>query len=222
MVECLETEFSLGYVADRLATFTTGSEAEPRAVGWHISSLNKAAREIVKGKAIDPEYYYCSEDSPDMDGLIDEIPEGILDWGNIWEAACRPALADIARDKFGLLATGPRQIIKEGIVANADALIVHPSSEQVIAVAECKFRFTHNTDPLNMEDWIRQIKAYCYVWETNMVWMPVANVRNSPPGGKSRIYMLMFTNQEINENWQMLINVKDYMEELRQNYATNY
>ena len=210
----IETDFSIGYVADRLAAFTTGGESEPRTVGWHISSLIRASKELAKGKPIDPHYYYCSEDSPDMDGIADEIPEGILDWGNIWEAACRPALAEWCKYRFGFVATGPTQINKDGIIANADALVLSSQDGSVVAVAECKFKFSSNTDPLNNDDWIKQIKGYCHMWGTHMVFMPIGNVRHGPPGGKSSMYIITFDDNEIDENWRMITNTRDYMNKL--------
>ena len=189
----IEVDFSIDYVADALAAFTGGA-SEPRTVGWHMSSLIKASKELAKGRPVDPHYYYCSEDSPDMDGLADSIPPGILSWGNVWEAASRPALAKWCHERFGLDATGPVQMMKGGIIANADALALTPDGASVVAVIECKFKFSHNTDPLLNDDWIRQIKGYCHMWETNMVWMAIGNVRQNATGWWiSRLYYYIRT-----------------------------
>ena len=213
MPRCVELEFPIDYVADQLAIATAGY-ADPRAVGWHVTALIKASKEIARGKDIDPNYYYCSEDSTDMEGLGEEIPPGILEMGNLWEAACRPAFSSWCRERFGLKSTGPVQIGRERIVANADALVVNPRDRSIVSIVECKFRFSENTMPIENDDWMRQVKAYCHMLGLNSVWMVIGNVRQRPPGSASRVYMMSFSDSEVAENWNMLQNIRTYLDKL--------
>ena len=201
----------MAYVADRLAAFT-GGESAPRAPGWHLTALLNASTEMAKGKDIDPNDYWCSEDRTDGGDLADQLPEGLLDMGNLWEAATRPALVAHFQEKFNLMVTGPTQMERDGIVANADALAI--GQGRVAGIVECKFRYSADTDPKKQDKWIRQVKGYCHIWGTDLVYFVVGNVRSRPPGSGARIYMIQFTENEIAENWQMLVNVRGHLDKL--------
>ena len=213
MPQCVELEFPIGYVADQL-TIAVAGQAPPRATGWHITALIKASKELARGKTVDPNHYYCSEVSSDMSGLESQVPAGLFEMGNLWEAACRPAFSRWCHERFGFVSTGPSELIHEGIVANADALVLSPSTNSVVAVAECKFRYSHETDPTANDDWMRQVKGYCYILGVNAVWMVIGNVRQRPPGAASRIYMLTFYTEDIAENWHMLQNTRAYLNKM--------
>ena len=202
----------MAYVADRLAAFV-GGESGARAPGWHLTALLDASTEMAKGKDIDPDDYWCSEDRTDGGDLAAELPEGLLDMGNLWEAAARPALVDHFAEKFNLMVTGPTQMERDGIVANADALAI--GQGRVAGIVECKFRYSAETDPKKQDKWMRQVKGYCRIWGTDLVYFAVGNVRQRPPGSGARIYMIQFTEAEIAENWQMLVNAREYLDRLR-------
>ena len=213
----VEVDFPIDYVADKLAN-ATGGVAPARAEGWHITDIIKASKELAQGKAVNPDDFYCAGDGAHKElskDLARAKELGLLDMGHFWEAAARPALVQWCGSKFGLLATGPQQAEADGIIANADALVKDPYTQSVVAVAECKFRFSARTEPLANEEWMQQVKGYCHIWGTSAVWMVVGNVRQAPPGAGSRIYMLTFTDDEINENWQMLVNTRQYLERER-------
>ena len=213
----VEADFPIDYVADKLAN-ATGGVAPTRAEGWHITDIIKASKELAQGKAVNPEDFYCAGD-----GVHKELSEdlarakelGLLDMGHFWEAAARPAFAQWCGSRFGLQATGPQQAEVDGIIANADALVKDLYTQTVVAVAESKFRFSARTDPTANEAWMQQVKGYCRIWGTTTVWMVVGNVRQAPPGAGSRIYMLTFTDAEVNENWQMLVNTRQYLDRAR-------
>ena len=207
----IELDFPIGYVADRLAAFV-GGESAPRAPGWHLTALLDASTEMAKGNDIDPNDYWCSEEKTDGGDLADQLPPGLLDMGNLWEAASRPALVDYFQEKFSLMVTGPTQMERDGIVANADALAI--GQGRVAGIVECKFRYSADTDVRKQDKWMRQVKGYCHIWGTDLVYFAVGNVRSRPPGSGARIYMLQFTEKEIAENWQMLVNAKTYLEKL--------
>jgi hypothetical protein len=207
----IELDFPIGYVADQLAAFV-GGESAPRAPGWHLTALLDASTEMAKGKDIDPNDYWCSEEKTDGGDLADKLPPGLLEMGHLWEAAARPALVDYFQEKFNLMVTGPTQMERDGIVANADALAI--GQGRVAAIVECKFRYSADTDVKKQDKWMRQVKGYCHIWGTDLVYFAVGNVRSRPPGSGARIYMLQFTEKEIAENWQMLVNARTYLDKL--------
>ena len=213
----VEVDFAIDYVADKLAN-ATGGVAPARAEGWHITDIIKASKALAQGKAVNPEDFYCAGDGAHKE-LSEDLARakelGLLDMGHFWEAAARPAFVQWCGSRFGLQATGPQQTEADGIIANADALVKDLQTQTVVAVAECKFRFSAKTDPVTNDEWMQQVKGYCHIWETNAVWMVVGNVRSGPPGAGSRIYMLTFTDEEIDENWQLLVNTREYLERER-------
>ena len=214
-----EMEFPLDFVAEQLAT-AVGGQTEPRAEGWHVSSLIRAAAELAKGNSVEPKDYYHVSDTLDADpeagDTFDEATLGMMNMGRLWEEAVRPAVAQWCGGRFGYVAQGPQQSVLDSIVANVDGLVVNPVDNTVVAVLECKFRFTHLTDPLKQDHWMRQVKAYCKIWGTVSVWMVVGNVRFRPPTAASRVYLLTFAQGEIDDNWQYLANARDYLERVKQ------
>ena len=143
-------------------------------------------------------------------------------WEGCGEAISRPAFSAWCEARFGLTATGPIQAEVDGIVANADGLVTartwpwdsNNTTEhiEVVAVQETKLRFSRKVDPTANPDWMRQARGYCRVWGTRSVWMVVGNIGASPPEAGSRVFMLEFTDSEIEENWKMLVNVRDFLE----------
>ena len=156
-----ELEFPIEYVADRLA-HAVGGTAPPRAVGWHLSALLKASDELSRGREVDPWDYWCSEEQ--SDGGEEPLP-GLFSMGNLWEAAARPALKDYFQAKFGLMVTGPVQLEREGIIANADALAL--GQGKIAGIVEMKFRFSADTSAAKQDGWMRQAKGYCHMWGTS-------------------------------------------------------
>ena len=213
-----EIEFPLDFVAEQLAT-AVGGQTEPRAEGWHVSSLIRAGVELAKGNSVDPKDYYHVDDplnaDPETGDTFDEATRGMMNMGRLWEEAIRPAFAQWCGAKFGYTGQGPRQSVLENIVANVDGLVVNPVDNAVVAVLECKFRFTHLVDPLKQDYWLRQVKAYCKMWGTVSVWMVVGNVRQRPPTAASRAYLLTFAQDEIDDNWRYLTNARDHLETVK-------
>ena len=221
MPEFTELDFPIGYVSDCL-NVALGTQSEPRAVGWHMTSIISAAIELARGKPINSYHYYWDGiDDPSRPNLVDEIPAGILEMGDFWEAASRPAFKQWCGQKFGLYVTGPVQVEYEGIIANADSLVLpYPGSPKVVAVGETKFRFSPDTNPLKQARWLRQIQGYCKVWDTNRVWMVVGNVRSGPPGSGSRVYEVTFAPHEIEENWTMIVRGREWLDrDLKKRYG---
>jgi len=194
MVGLAEMDFSLGFIADYL------SMAPTRAPGYHLTDLIRASKLIARNKPITP------REEPD------DMVQGLMDMGRFWEEASRSSFNGRVR-KLGFNTSLPEQRECDGVICNVDGLVFsEASAKSIIAVHESKFRFTPRSDPRDNLDWMAQCKGYCYAFGVRSVWMPVANITTRPPSASSRIYMLDFSEQEIQENWQMILKTKDYLE----------
>ena len=215
MPNSMEMPLPLDFVASSLA-IRLGAQTEPRAPGWHMTSLIRASEELAKANDINPWDYWEAGQEEEEEGAFeakfDENVRGMMAMGKLWEEAVRPAFRQWCGQRFGLFTQGPSQREMEGIHANCDGLVTAPGTGDVVAVMECKFRFTHETNPLKQDHWMRQVKGYCRMWGTDSVWFVVGNVRQRPPSAGSRVYMLTFSRQEIEENWALLTNTKNWLE----------
>ena len=210
MPELAEMDFPLGSIADHLNT------AGPRAEGWHVSTLLKASKIIAKGQPVNwRDYYYMPGDQKLEDW--DDMTLGMMNQGRIWEEASRGPFKARVR-KVGLFVDPPSQKEHERIVVNVDGLIYTSAGGPgpvLVAIQESKFRFARSHDPRNNSDWMGQVKGYCKVFGCLSVWMPICFIQTRPPLVESHIYMVNFTQREVDENWQMLTKTRDYLERLR-------
>jgi len=211
MPELAEMDFPLGDVADWMNT------AGPRAEGYHLTSLIKASKLIAKGLPVDPEdfYYRQPESGGRGEGDWDEMTLGMMNMGRVWEEASRgPFQARVK--KLGMWTDAPTQDERDGVVVNVDGLIYHPGPPvALVAIEEAKFRFARPHDPRDNLDWMGQVKGYCKVFGVNAVWMPICFIQTRPPLVESHIYMVNFTQREVDENWHMITRTRDYLERMR-------
>lgn len=208
MPEMVELDFGLDYIAD------AQKAAPPRAEGYHLTSLIRASGLIARNKPVDPDdFWYFTHGPESMDEGIDEQILGMMSMGKVWEEACRAAFCQ-RMAVLGLVVSGPDQAELDGVWASVDGL-VYQSGVSLVAIQECKFRFVHPTDPRDNHAWMAQTKGYCKVYGTLSVWMPIANLTTRPPSASSRIYAINFTQQEVDENWDMVVKTRAYLEQLR-------
>ena len=212
MPERREIEFSLGAVADALAV-AVGGQTAPRQSGWHLTSILRAADEVANAKDVNPADYYEYHDGSGTDSSDDKFDAttlGMFAMGRLWEEASRPAFAEWCRAR-GEQAHPPEQRELDGIHANADGFVANADG-YLVAIQESKFRFTHvDTDPLKQERWLRQVKGYCKIWGVNKVYFVVGNIRQRPPSAAARIYEITFDWEEIESNWRLISEVKEYL-----------
>ena len=132
-------------------------------------------------------------------------PEGIMPMGRIWE---RVGL-DIVESRADADTTIVRQLIvsKDGIVGTLDAGIFH--ADGTTSVLELKLKFSLPRDPRDNFRYMSQVKSYAHMLGTNDVTMLIMHIAHGPPRCMLRSYDLRFTDTELAENWQMLLNVKE-------------
>lgn len=158
---------------------------------WHVSNLLESAELIVKGQNQYHEY--------------EGAPNGRMSMGRIWENVVDGYLARFARQGDGWYL--PNQVYThEGVVASLDGVMFMPAWG--LMVAETKLRFSKSTDiPFRHQ---QQIRAYCHMVHTNRVIMTV--LRIAMPIVEADLRIIEYTQESIDENWQMIINTKNYLE----------
>tara|TARA_R100000306_G_C4337486_1_gene123517 strand:- start:154 stop:516 length:363 start_codon:yes stop_codon:yes gene_type:complete len=110
----------------------------------------------------------------------------------------------------GLVALDSVTMERDGVIGNLDQ-IFYRSSYRVLG--ETKMRFSRHTHPLDHKRWMYQVKAYLKMLKTQHAWMPVLAVTSQPPDADFRIFRLEFEQDEIDANWEMLMNMKEHLEE---------
>lgn len=171
--------------------------SQPRSEGNHITELiqlhNKAA-----GKR-----YYDDSSSPSPEVL------DIMAFGRIWEWALRGYLTHKAPEWGfdGIIFSFETE--RDGIYGSLDGLFV---GQDNAVVDETKARFTGPNDnfPLGHHQYPMQIKSYCKMVGTTRACMPVLHVESKPPRAQFYVYWIEFSQLEIDENWQLLLNRRDY------------
>ena len=175
----------------------------PRAEGYHVTDLIRAGEQVIKGK------------NPDE---TEEYPEGLAAMGKLWEYSIRSYIHQRAK---GMQAHfDPQRVVeKDGIHGSLDGMLLFPPGTRKPSVVEIKCRFAPPSSPLDNHRWMAQCKAYCYMVGMNEVWMPILYLPHSPPRAIFHTYSILFSVQEIEENWAMLLNTKRYLEKREEEVA---
>lgn len=134
--------------------------------------------------------------------------------GFIWEDVLGNTLADRALFQH----IRPGEIECDGIVGSPDGIGEDPKREFAFADHEykCTWRSTNKT-PDVVDYWMMQFKGYCYMMTTPccIVWALHINgdwkFNNKKP--VMLPYRIVFTENELWENWQMVLNNSKYMKE---------
>ena len=166
---------------------------------WHVSSLLKAGKSIIKGKV---EY---SDSGPASMPSIAAL-------GRIWETAMVCYMTDYAKRELGGYFQPDVVLDEDGICGSLDGILLGAEMLGVEdgMVYECKLRFTLNQDiPL---DHLRQIRAYCHLAGVDTVCYVSGHLSSAPPLIQATMRWLRFTKESIEENWQGLVNTKKYLE----------
>jgi len=150
------------------------------------------------------------------DGEPSEVGWAMMAMGRMWEVHARAIVIKYAEDQ-GLWLDEPAitynnpqgNMVAEmdGVVGTLDGKIYEGTT--LSAIMEAKCRFTKSSDPRDTWNWMLQVKAYCHMESCQAAWMPVLYLPlRGEPKPEFQLHFLTFTKLELEENWQMLMNVK--------------
>lgn len=139
----------------------------------------------------------------------DDFP-GVDQMGHLWEYAVRPWVREYAR-KQGWLVAFSIEMERDGVILSLDGLAFDPQAPSLIAVIETKSRWTPKYLPTDRFRDMSQVKSYCYAAGTCDAWMPVLRMKSTPPQATVRLHKLTFSQLELAENWEMMLNTKREM-----------
>jgi len=102
----------------------------------------------------------------------------------------------------------PGEIIYDGIACTPDGILFSPDGS--VTVVEIKCTWMSVRDPALIWKWMAQIMGYCYVLATHdadlhVLWI---NGDYKPPKPVYAQYHIVFSTQELTENWRMVLNNK--------------
>jgi hypothetical protein len=175
-----------------------------RVDGWHVTNLIAEALAIAKGKRAEP------FNPP-------ENIMGLISMGRIWEPSVKPWLSQYAA-MLGLDAVygsrdEPLEMWKDDILGNLDAVLL--DNGKAIAVVDMKYTMgkPDMTENFSSEKYLHQMKAYCSMMQCQEAWFLTLNI---PKAGSlaCNFYrqQLLFTKQEIQDTWKMILKTRDYLE----------
>lgn len=127
----------------------------------------------------------------------------IMSFGRIWEEAVMRPILEQEAEVFAPNVT----LERDGIIGTMDG-ICYTNNESF--VWECKTRFRPLHPPRDYDRWMFQVKAYCHMARTNKAWLTVLHVSARPPNTELVWHELEFSDQELEDNWTMLKNARDY------------
>jgi len=189
----VDEPINLEQVADLCAIGMKRRPPEPRNYrAWHVSNLLQSARLVAKG---DIQYH-------EYDGEV----RGIMSWGRIWESAVDCYLTDYAVQHGGFYQPDVESI-KDDILGSLDGIMFLPGLGWL--VCETKLRFTLNQEiPLTH---LQQVRAYCYLAETDLVCYVSGHLSSRPPTADARVRIMRLSEQSIHETWQGIVRTKEYL-----------
>ena len=178
---------------------------EPRdQTRYHVSSLvNEAAR--VTGNT-----FY-------VDKAPEQWRENIMAMGRILEYDLRVICHQRAGEK-GLIFEPQIILTLDDVLGTLDGILYDAADPtQAIAVVEMKTAWSQPRNPLENWRYMCQVQAYCKLARCTEARMPVVNLPRShgPPNVEARLYTISFEQGEINENWNLLLNVRDTLIKLK-------
>lgn len=191
----LDEPIDLEKVADLCAIGMKRKPPTPRDFQkWHVSNLLHSGHLIAKG---DVRYH-------EFEGR----PNGLMSWGRLWEGCVDYYLTHYAVNLGGFY-TPDVESIKDGILGSLDGIMWLPDIGWM--VCETKLRFTLNGEiPLSH---LQQVKAYCYLAETDIVCYVSGHIVSNPPTAQARMRIIRLSEQSIQETWQGIVNTKNYLTE---------
>jgi len=142
---------------------------------------------------------------------VDQAKQGQFEKGFIWERLLSSAFGERS-------AVRPSEVEKDGIVGSPDGInrvrlidgggIVYGNGERVLEEYKCT-TYSSTKDPGQNERWIMQVKAYCYMLGLQTCLFRILYLLGDYRENRYPIYkvwLLDFTELELRENWDMIIN----------------
>lgn len=120
------------------------------------------------------------------------------EFGFLWESVLSRALAEHCSER-------PGEVELDGIVGSPDG---YDPDTGVVDEYKSTWKSIRNAHPENVWKWMVQVKAYCKMLGANVVRFHVLYINGDYKGSGPlyRSYLFSFTDQEIDENWSMLVN----------------
>ena len=128
---------------------------------------------------------------------IDEATLMQFEKGYLWEVALSRAFGEKAADR-------PGEITLDGIIGSPDGI-----KDEYVEEYKCT-AYSSKKSPVDMWQWLMQVKGYCKMAGKTKCIFRVLNLN-----GFERVYKpweLVFTQWEIEENWNSLLAMKKVME----------
>lgn len=188
-----QSPIDLELVADLCAIGIQREPPTPRDFDkWHVSNLIDSAKLISKG---DTRYH-------EFEGE----PSGIMSFGRVWESAVDCYLIYFAVQKSGVCVPD-MELTKDDILGSLDGIMILPKLGMLVCETKLKFSL-HGEIPLRD---LQQTRAYCHLADTDLVCYVSGHLSSTPPTARAELRIIRFTQQSIEETWEMLKNTKDYL-----------
>lgn len=146
---------------------------------------------------------------------IDETGAAMMSMGRLWELIARPLVTKLAAVSRLDFEQSP-VLELEDIIGSLDGRLwdygtgkIKDGTATLMAVVEFKCRFTQPSDPLENWRWMAQVKAYCKMSGCKEAWILVLYLPRGEPKPAIALHLLEFDQLALDENWRMLLNVKE-------------
>lgn len=144
-------------------------------------------------------------------------PIKAVDWDLVLAAEIGFLWEDVLSDAYGVnYATRVGEIERDGIVCSPDGVGIFEESVTFSLAVNEEYKATWKSLKNPPEDnwyWMCQFKSYCYVIGVNVTILRVLYINGDYRGSGPtyRVFKITYTDQELEENWQMIVNHRDEM-----------
>jgi len=165
---------------------------QERSAGLHVTDV---IRECAKLAGIQPQY-------PKKIGSGNWAEVGF-----VWEDVVSKVWADRQ-----LSMHLPGEVECDGIIGSPDGLETRPDGSVVLV--ECKAKWKKAFDPTTDWYWMTQVKSYCWMVGVDRCVMLILWVCGNwnPPEPFAEEWELIFDEDELRKNWEMIVKVARRME----------
>lgn len=152
---------------------------------------------------------------------VDEATLMQFEKGYLWEVALSRAFGEKAAHQIGEVEFDGIIVTPDGVITELDVLnISRPKSSNyddsaIIGVEEYKCTaLSPDKSPANMWQWLMQVKGYCkMLGVTKCIFRVLHHVAiMHDPGNAYQPWEIVFTQAELDENWQAILNHAKTME----------
>lgn len=146
-------------------------------------------------------------------------PIKAVDWDMVLAAQVGFLWEDVLSDAYGAnYAARIGEVERDGVVCSPDGVGVFENVVTAALVVNEEYKATWKSLRNPPEDnwyWMCQFKSYCYVLNVNTTILRVLYINGDYRGSGPvyRVFKIVFTDQELAENWQMILNHRDEMVE---------